>query len=128
MTLNRTCNVQFPYPRRAFLFYTPIPFKFPFQWVLVILPLAPPEISVIIQPGLVSPGKNSSVNNVVAIYIYAKDNWRGIWIYIFWNYNYRLFGLTLIDCTLPLVFICLLMYSLINKLILTSVNCLFFSL
>ena len=54
-------------------------------------PPAPPEISVIIQPGLVSPGKNSSVKNAVAIYIYAKDNWRGIWIYISWNYNYRLF-------------------------------------
>lgn len=85
--------------------------------MLVILPLAPPEISVIFRPGLVSPGKNISVKNAVAISFYVKNNWRGIWIYIFGNYTNTVYFDT---CTLPSVFICLFRYSLLNNLILTS--------
>lgn len=97
--------------------------------MLVILPLAPPEISVIFRPGLVSPGKNISVKNAVAISFYVKTIGEG--------YGYIFSGTTqipsiLIDsytCTLPSVFICLFRYSLLNNLILTSdLSIAFFSL
>ena len=47
--------------------------NYTFQVVLVILPPSP-GISVIIQLGWVSPGKNICVKNVVTLYYYAKDS------------------------------------------------------
>ena len=47
--------------------------NYTFQVVLVILPPSP-GISVIIQLGWVSPGKNICVKNVVTLYCYAKDS------------------------------------------------------
>ena len=37
-------------------------------------PLPPPQFSVIFQLGWVPFGKNISIQNVVALYYYAKDN------------------------------------------------------
>ena len=37
-------------------------------------PPPPPGISVVFQLGWVSPGKNISVKNAVALYYYAKNN------------------------------------------------------
>lgn len=98
--------------------------------MLVILPLAPPEISVIFRPGIWYPLERISPSKMPLQFPFTPKT-------IGEGYGYIFSGTTqipsiLIDtytCTLPSVFICLFRYSLLNNLILTSdLSIAFFSL